>query len=461
MTELPGVQPPHSPEAERAVLGMMLLERSAIEETLRVLGRDSSAFYQPAHRRIYEAIISLEEAGVAADVRTVAERLRGDPALEGVGGPAYLASLGEEAVSLAHTSAYAEILAQKFRLRRLIEACRRALEQAHQPAVDADDLVDETGQRIFEISARRSTSGPQPISRIVPGAFEWVGRQLKRREGEYPGIPSGLNDLDKVTGGFHDGDLVLIGGRPGWGKTTLAINFAEHAAIHLKKPVLFVSLEMRAEYLAARMICARAGISTDRVQKGYVGKEDIPKLHSAVGQLAAAPIWVDETSEIAPIELRGWARRLKQQHGLAMVVVDYIQLMLRRARPDETEQQELSSLSRALKLMARDLHLPVLAVSQLSRRPEQHERRTKRPDLADLRGSGSLEQDADVVLFIWPEEWLQGYKEGRLASEVPSETGEKAKIIVAKNRHGRDGVDVEVIFRRSVGRFDDPYRAAA
>jgi replicative DNA helicase len=433
--------PPQNLEAEQSVLGAVLLDPDAVRRCSDLLA--PSDFYREAHRRIWEAVTTLANAGQAVDMITVGEELTRCGQIEQIGGLSYLADLTAAVPATANAPYYARIVAEKALLRELLRAAGEIAAAVTSGEEDSDALVDRAETRIFQIAeARRSGNPYVPLKDALMRAFASL-EQMYEHKGRVVGVPSGLGALDKLTTGFHPSELIVLAARPSQGKTALALNMAM-AAAHEGRSVGFFSLEMPAEQLATRLLCAEAGVASERVRSGFLTEQDWPNISRALGRLAEMSMFIDETPNISIMDLRARARRMKADAAIDLLVVDYLQLMHTRGR-FENRQQEIADISRSLKALARELQIPVLALSQLSRAVEAREGR--RPQLSDLRESGAIEQDADVVLFI--------YQDPKLA-EDPSRHFE-LELIVAKQRNGPTG-SVPVIFRRDLGRFTDRAR---
>ena len=431
--------PPQNLEAEQAVLGSMLIEREAIIKVADVLHKED--FYREANREVFQAIIDLHDHGEAVDLVTVADELRNRGLLEAIGGVAYLTTLANSVPTAANAEHYARIVEEKALLRQLISVATDIVARGYQGAEEVAALIDDSERRIFEIAQRRSTEEYSPIKGVLLDAFERIEFLYSNKEG-VTGVPTGFKELDALTSGLQPSDLIVIAARPSMGKTTLLLNMARNAALNKSFPVAIFSLEMSKEQLAQRLLCAEAGVDGQRLRTGHLTDADWPRLSHALGRLSDAPIFIDDTPSISAMELRAKARRIKAEHDLGLIIVDYIQLMRTRGRV-ENRQQEISEISRSLKALARELKVPVVIGSQLSRAVEQRD--DKRPMLSDLRESGAIEQDADLVAFIFREEY---YKPDTEKKNV-------AEIIVAKQRNGPTGT-VELIFLKEYGRFADP-----
>lgn len=427
--------PPQSVEAEMSVLGSMLIEREALLRAVELLTPES--FYREAHRRIFDAMCALSERGEAVDLITVTEELRRRGDLEDVGGVAYLTSLANAVPTAANVEYYARIVEEKALLRRLIAAASEIARQAYDAQDEADQILDRAENIIFEVAQRRRVQGYTPLKEVLIAAYEHIERLLATR-GKITGVPTGFADLDALTSGLHPSELVILAARPSQGKTAFCLNVACHAAVRHGIGVGIFSLEMSKEQLGLRMLCSEAHINSQRLRTGSLAEDDWPRLSRALSRLAEAPVFIDDTANISLLELRAKARRLKAEHNVGLIIVDYLQLIQARSRP-ENRQQEVSEISRSLKALARELEVPILALSQLSRAVEQ--RQDKRPVLSDLRESGSLEQDADVVAFLY---------HGPDGGQGPENN--VVELIVAKQRNGPTG-SIQLVFLKEVGKF--------
>ncbi|TXF11084.1 replicative DNA helicase [Pelomicrobium methylotrophicum] len=442
--------PPHSVEAEQSVLGGILLDNTAWDKIADLV--TESDFYRQDHRLIFHHAGLLIEAGKPADVITVAESLKSAGELEAVGGLAYLGSLAQNTPSAANIRRYAEIVRERSVLRKLAEAGAEIAEAAYNPlGRSAEELLDAAEQKVFTI-AEAGARGRQGFLDMQPLLKQVVERieLLYSNPSDVTGIATGFTDLDRLTSGLQPGDLVIIAGRPSMGKTSFALNIAEHVALELKKPVAVFSMEMGGSQLALRLLGSVGRLDQHKVRTGRLNDEDWPKLTHALGKLNEAPIYIDETPGLNALEVRARARRLHRQHGgLGLVVIDYLQLMsAHSASRSENRATEISEISRALKGLAKELNVPVVALSQLNRSLES--RTDKRPMMSDLRESGAIEQDADLILFIYREEV---YNKDTPKAGI-------AEIIIGKQRNGPIGT-VELTFLKEFTRFEnfaDPSR---
>lgn len=425
--------PPQNIEAEQAVLGAMLIERDAILRALEFLNGED--FYRELHGKIFDAAVSLFEHSEAVDIVTVTEELRRRGHLDEVGGIPYLTSLANLVPTAANVEHYARIVETKAALRRLIQASGEVARQAYDGQEDVDDVLDRAENLIFAVAQRRRLRGYVPLRQVLMETYERL-EDLYAHQGQITGVPTGFNDLDKLTSGFSPSDLIILAARPAQGKTALCLNIACNVALRKKIGVGIFSLEMSREQVAMRMLCAEAKLDGHRLRNVTLTDDEWGRLTRALARLSEAPILVDDTPNISVMELRAKARRMKTEHGIGLLVVDYLQLIHGRNRA-ENRQQEISEISRSLKALAREIQVPVIALSQLSRAVEQ--RQDKRPMLSDLRESGSLEQDADLVAFIYHN------------PEAGAETN-VIELIIAKHRNGPIG-SINLLFLKESGVF--------
>ncbi|MDN5331426.1 MAG: replicative helicase [Tepidanaerobacteraceae bacterium] len=428
--------PPHSVEAEQSVLGSMLLSKEAIYVALERLKSDD--FYVEAHRAIFDIIAELHENREPVDLITVTETLRNRKMLESVGGVTYLTTLTEVVPTPANIAQYCKIVEEKALLRRLLEATAKILSMAYEPRDDVEELLDEAERRIFSIVQKRRVDNFHHIKDVLLATFERI-EQLYNSKGGITGVPTGFPDLDAMTSGLQPSDLILVAARPSMGKTAFALNIAQNAAIRHRIPVAIFSLEMSKEQLVQRMLCAESNVDSHKLRTGRLEEDDWPRLARAMGPLSEAPIYIDDTPGITCLEIRAKARRLKAEKGLGLVVIDYLQLIAGRGQ-SENRQQEISEISRSLKALARELNVPVLALSQLSRAPDV--RSDHRPVLSDLRESGSQEQDSDLVAFLYREDYYNPNTDRKNIAEV----------IIAKQRNGPTG-KVELLWLSQYTKF--------
>ncbi len=434
---------PHNLEAERALLGSVLLDNGTLNVILETLGRDD--FFSENHRLILDKMLALSEKSRTVDLVTLSEELSKEGWLERVGGAAYIASLtdGVPVGSLATVSEYCRIVKEKSVVRRLINASNNVIARCLESTDDSETLIDLAQSQVFEIAEQKVLSGFLGIRDIVKSSFGTIDVLLDRGK-RVSGVETGFAELDNMTSGLQPGELIIVAARPSLGKTALALNIAAHAAVETKKIVGFFSLEMSKESLLIRLLCSEARIDSHKLRTGFSSREDWKKVTDALGRLAEAPIFIEDTPALSLMQIRAKARRLKAEKGLDLMVVDYLQLVTGNTR-FENRTQEVSFISRGLKSIAKELHVPVIALSQLSRAPE--ERPGHRPQLSDLRESGSIEQDADVVIFIFREDvYRRGEEEG--------EPEGKTELIIGKQRNGPTG-HVPIVFLRQYTRFEN------
>jgi len=436
--------PPQNIEAEQSVLGGVLIENSSLNRVLEILTHED--FYRDSHQRIFQALVDLSEKNEPADLITLTDKLKTNNLLDNAGGPSYLASLIDMVPTAANIEYYARIVKEKATLRRLIDAATQIITQSYSDSGDLDALLDEAEQAIFSISEHKVKPSYYHMKDMVKESFKTIEKLFEKKE-LITGVPSGFKDLDRMTAGFQNSDVIIVAGRPSMGKTALCLDIARYASMEAGFPVAIFSLEMSKEQLALRMLCSEAEVDAQRLRTGFLRESDWPKLTLAAGNLADAPIFIDDSAAISALELRAKARRLKAEHNLGVIIVDYLQLMRGRAKAERREQ-EISEISRSLKALSKELSIPVIAISQLSRRTEERPR--QRPQLADLRESGAIEQDADVILFVYREE---------LYREDPSIEG-VAEIIIGKQRNGPTGT-VKLAFRKQFTTFGDHYPGEA
>lgn len=434
--------PPQSIEAEQSVLGSMIIEKEAIFATAELLCETD--FYRTAHRKIFEAIMALSEKGEPVDLVTLADELQRRHSLEEAGGTAYLSALANAVPTAANVQYYAMIVREKSILRSLIHAATQIVTGCYEEPPDVEEFLDAAEQKIFEIGKQGKHQSFAPLKEVLKEAFDRIERLFDDKKG-VTGLSTGFTDLDSISSGLQPSDLVIIAARPSMGKTTLALNMAHHIAVREKKPVAFFSLEMSREQLAQRMLCAEAKIDAHNLRRGFLSQEEWQKLTRAVGPLSESPLYVDDSASLSVMEVRAKARRLKAERGLEAVFVDYLQLMRGFSRA-ENRQQELSEISRSLKALAKELSIPVVALSQLSRAVEKRENR--RPILSDLMESGGIEANADMVLFIYRESYYR----------QDTDKGNVAEIIVAKQRNGPVGT-IELCFLDRYNQFANIARA--
>jgi len=435
---------PESVAAEAAVLGSMLLKPQCIGQVIELLGRD--AFYRVEHQLIFDALISLYEKnrGEGIDAVLLRDELERRGQLEEVGGVEYIGKILDSVPSAESVEYYAQIVQDKMLLRELIEVASEILDEAYGQVGSTREILDEAERKIFAVTDKNITSNAVALKDLVARAYELI----ERREGTHvTGLATGYYELDDITCGLQNGEMIVVAGRPSMGKTSLVLNMAEHIAIDQGAGVAIFSLEMGQQQLAERFLCSVSGVDAQLVRKGMLSTEHYRKLVEACGVLSNAPIFIDDTSSLTPLELRAKARRLKSTHDIKCVMVDYLQLM-HLGGPVESRQQEITAISRYLKALARELNIPVVVLSQLNRAPEGRE--GHRPRMSDLRESGSIEQDADVVILLHREDYYH-------RSEPDYEPTNTAELIIAKQRNGPTGT-VPLIFREKIARFENASR---
>jgi replicative DNA helicase len=429
---------PHNLEAERSVLGAILVDNEAFHSAVQII--DAGDFYRDAHRRIFERMIALSERNHAIDFVTLKEELVKSGELDEVGGPAYIASLADGVPRATNVQYYAGIVKDKSSLRRLIYAANRVVTNAYEADQEADLIIDEAESAIFAVADDRLRAGFVRMSDLVKSSFPRMEKVFEQKA-LVTGVPTGFIDLDQMTRGLQPGDLIIVAARPSMGKTSLVLNMAQHVAIQPDRTVGFFSLEMSKDALFLRLLTSEAQIDSHRLMSGAIGQRDYGRISQAIETLSAMRLFIDDTASIGVLEMRAKARRLQAEHGLSLLIVDYIQLMTGRGR-FENRTLELGAISRSLKGLAKELDVPIVVLSQLSRAPES--RSDHRPQLSDLRESGALEQDADVVVLI--------YRDDVYNRDPNSPDAGIAELIVAKQRNGPTGV-VRLAFLREQTRF--------
>jgi replicative DNA helicase len=437
-------QPPYAPEAEVSVLGGMLIDGDAVAKAIEVV--DDTMFYREANRRVFRAMARLFQRGQVVDPVTLGEDLSKTDELEAIGGMSYIAELLDAVPTAANIDYHARIVRERALLRRLIEASSHIIRDAYESGErTVEQVLDEAEQRIFQVAQSHEREGFVWIKKILYPTFEKI-EQLQASKGGITGVSSGIHNLDEMTGGLQRGDLIIVAARPSMGKTAFVTGVALHAAISQQVPVALFSLEMSKQQVVQRMLCSEALVDLGRLLRGRLQDDDFGRLAQAAGHLNTAPVWIDDSGSVSILEMRAKARRLKaDQPELGLIVVDYIQLMT-AGSDAENRQQEVSSISRGLKALAKELEVPIVALSQLSRAPEQ--RSDHRPQLSDLRESGSIEQDADLVMFLYRPEY---YHTAADAQEKGLQG--KAELIISKQRNGPTGA-VDLFFRKECARFE-------
>lgn len=430
---------PQNLEAEMAVLGSMLIDEEAISVATETI--DRQAFYKDTHRKIFEAITELYNANKPVDLITLTDELKRRAILDEVGGSSFLTSLANSVPTAANIGHYVRIVKEKSILRTLINNSTRIVQLCYESEGNIDEVVDNAEKLIFEVSDRKHQGTYEHLKEIIKNSIETIDK-LYQKKAHVTGVPTGYIDFDLKTAGMQPSDLIIVAGRPSMGKSALALGMAEYAGVVEKIPVAVFSLEMSKEQLVQRMLCAHAKVDAHKVRTGYLSTSDWPRITAAAGKLSEAPIYIDDTPGISVMELRAKARRLKSHHDIQLIILDYLQLMRGSSSNSESRQQEISEISRSLKAIARELNVPVIAISQLSRAVES--RTDHRPQLSDLRESGAIEQDADVVVLILREEYY---------NPTPDNQG-IAEIIIAKQRNGPVG-SLKLSFIKEYTRFEN------
>jgi replicative DNA helicase len=442
--------PPHSPEAEQGVLGCVLLSpNDCLGECIEKFKRGEEVFYDLRHQTIFKLLTEMYDAREAIDIITLQQRLKDKQLLEQVGGIAYLSVLPDTVPSAANLSYYLDIVLEKFLLRKMIHVCTDVVGRVYDYEGEVDALMDEVERDILRISESRVQGQTNNIKELVKKAINTI-EDFHQRQGMLTGIGTGFQDLDKMTSGLHGGEMIVIAARPSMGKTSLAMNVAEHVAIDQKLPEGVFSLEMSADSLVLRILCSRSRVNLRNVREGFLAERDFPKLTGAAGKLANAPLFIDDSSGLSILQLRAKARRMHQQYGIKLFVIDYLQLLHSTARRAENRQQEIADISSGIKSLSKELKVPIIVLSQLNRELEKRERGAV-PKLSDLRESGSIEQDADLVGLL--------YKPGKGGEEDDGSGGQAEEdavpvnLLIAKQRNGPTG-DVNLTFLKSFTRFE-------
>lgn len=440
--------PPHSVEAEQGVLGCVLLEpNECLGRCIEKLKNGPEVFYDLRHRAIYEVLLEMYDARRPIELITVQQLLKDRQQLEGVGGLAYLASLPDVVPSAANLDYYTEIVHEKFVLRQMIHTCTGVVSRAYEHQGEVDALIDEVERDILKISGDRAGAAGSTMKELVHRAVHHI-EMYHQRQGQLGGLATGFIDLDKMTDGLHEGEMIVIAARPSVGKTSLVMNIAEHVAVQLRLPVGVFSLEMTSESLVMRMMSSLARVNSRAIREGFLTERDFAKLTTAAGQLAKAPLYIDDTSGLSILQLRAKARRMHQQHGVKLFIIDYLQLLHSTARRAENRQQEIADISNGIKALSKELKVPVVVLAQLNRESEKEKRA---PRVSDLRESGSIEQDADLVALLYRDTREKGDDDEDNAGPPPDTI--PVKLLIAKQRNGPTG-DINLTFLKSCTRFE-------
>jgi len=432
-----GKVPPHDIDAEQAVIGSMLTDKDAVVDAVETLKSDD--FYRQDNKTIYEAILNLYNRAEPIDIITVKSELTSLGKLEAVGGLEYIAVLPDKVPTTANVEKYIKIVEEKSILRRLIKASNELIDLGYAETEDVDTIMDQAEKKVFEISQGKNQKGYTPIKDILVESFAELEKLYNQKE-PITGIPTGFADLDYKTAGLHNSDLVLVAARPAMGKSAFALNIATNAAVQAKVPTVIFNLEMSKSQLVSRILCSEAMVDSNKVRTGKIEEDDWVKLATALGPLSEAPIYIDDTPGITVTEIRAKCRKLKMEKNLGLIVIDYLQLIQGSGKRNSSREQEISEISRSLKILAKELDVPVIALSQLSRAAEQ--RADHRPMLSDLRESGAIEQDADIVMFLYRDDYYN----------PDSEKKNIAEVIMAKHRAGSTGT-VELLWLGSYTKF--------
>ncbi len=429
--------PPHDIDAEQAVLGSMLTDKDAVNAAIETLKED--AFYREDNRAIYQAIINLYSKSEPIDIITLKDELESMDKFEQVGGYEYLASLPDKVPTTANVQKYIKIVEEKAILRKLIKTANEIIELGYDPAEDVEDIMDNAEKKIFDIMQSKNQKGYTPIKDVLVESFTKL-EELYNRKQHITGVPTGFVELDYKTAGLHGSELILVAARPAMGKTAFALNIATNAALRGNAPVAIFSLEMSKAQLVNRILCSEAMVDSNKVRTGKLEEDDWVKLAGAIGPLSESEIYIDDTPGISVMEIRTKCRKLKMEKNIGLVVIDYLQLVQGSNKRQASREQEISEISRSLKILAKEINVPVIALSQLSRAVEQ--RPDHRPMLSDLRESGAIEQDADIVMFLYRDDYYN--KE--------SEKKDIAEVIIAKQRGGQTGT-VELLWMGNYTKF--------
>jgi replicative DNA helicase len=445
--------PPHSVEAEQGVLGCVLLSpREGMGACIEQFKNGSEIFYDLRHQCIYEVLCGMYDQKEAIDLITLQQRLRDKGQLDAVGGLSYLGSLADSVPSAANLEYYIAIVREKALLRKMIQTCTGVVGRVYEYEGEVDALLDEVERDVLRISEERVEASSRTIKELVHKAINTI-EEYHQRQGMLTGIGTGFGDLDKMTSGLHGGEMVIIAARPSMGKTSLAMNIVEHVVIEQRLPVGVFSLEMTAESLVLRMLCSRSRVNLRNIREGFLAERDFPKLTGAAGKLAGAPLFIDDTSGLSILQLRAKARRMAQQHGVKLFVVDYLQLLNSTSRRAENRQQEIADISNGIKALAKELNVPVIVLSQLNRELEKD--KSRKPRLSDLRESGAIEQDADLVALLYKPNSNEEEEGGAQEQDATP-----VNLFIAKQRNGPTG-DVQLTFLKGFTRFESAAKVSA
>ena len=441
--------PPHSVEAEQGVLGCILISpQECMGVCIERFKQGAEVFYDLRHQQIFELLAQMYDQKGAIDLITVQQRLKDVNQLEAIGGITYLAALADSVPSSANLAYYADIVREKYLLRRMIQTCTGVVGRVYEHEGEVDALLDEVERDVLRISEERVEGTSRTIKDLVHKAINTI-EEFHQRQGMLTGIGTGFTDLDKMTSGFHGGEMIVIAARPSMGKTSLAMNIAEHVALDLNLAVGVFSLEMSAESLVLRLLCSRARVNLRNIRDGFLAERDFPKLTGAAGKLAGAPLFIDDSAGLSILQLRAKARRMFQQFGIKLFIIDYLQLVNSTSRRAENRQQEIADISNGIKALAKELDVPIIVLAQLNRDMEKEKGRV--PRMSDLRESGAIEQDADLVGLLYKPSKDTDAEEG--AAQQPQEAV-PVNLLIAKQRNGPTG-DVCLTFLKSITRFEN------
>lgn len=440
--------PPHSPEAEQGVLGCILISpNECLGECLTRLKSGSEVFYDLRHQKMFDVLAEMFDKREGIDLITVQQRLKDKQLLDAVGGLSYLSTLPDTVPSAANLGYYLDIVYEKFLLRKVIRVCTEAVGRVYDYEGEVDALMDEIERDVLRISESRVQTQTNTMKELVKRAINTI-EDFHQRQGALTGLGTGFVDLDKMTTGLHPGEMIVIAARPSVGKTSLAMNIAEHVALDQKLPVGVFSLEMTADSLVLRMLCSRSRVNMRSIREGFLAERDFPKLTGAAGKLANAPLFIDDSSGLSVLQLRAKARRMHQQYGIKLFVIDYLQLLHSSSKRAENRQQEIADISSGIKALAKELNVPVIVLSQLNREVEREKGR--QPRLSDLRESGAIEQDADLVGLLY----RPSKGEDDDSASGANKEAEPINLLIAKQRNGPAGEDVHLTFLKAFTRFE-------
>jgi replicative DNA helicase len=450
--------PPHSIEAEQGVLGCVLLDPPhCLGECVEKCKQGSEVFYDMRHQLIYDTLVEMQNDGEGIDVITLQQRLKNKKQLDAVGGIAYLSSLADAVPSPANLSYYLNILLDKHILRKIIRVSSEVVSDSFEFEGEVDRLLDDVETKILRLSEERVEGQSRAMKELVHGAINTIEDYYKR-EGNITGISTGFDDLDKMTTGLHEGEMIVIAARPSMGKTSLAMNIAEHAALEQNVPVGVFSLEMSSESLVLRMLCSRARVNLRSIREGFLAERDFPKLTNAASKMGKAPLYIDDTAGLSILQLRAKARRMHSQHKVGLFVIDYLQLLHSTSRRSaDNRQQEIAEISAGIKALAKELKVPVIVLAQLNRDVEKRPKAT--PMLSDLRESGSIEQDADLVGLLYKPAQAESDDDGE-PDQVDPNSAQRVNLLIAKQRNGPTG-DVELVFLKGFTRYEGLSKVSA